>query len=390
MRFAQTAKGETNIGITTGLAILLIGLSVFSGRTMAAIKRYPNALFFVAFLILSGTASLFASEPIQAIKMTILVGGYFLLAFSVAGLKLQRQEILQLISVFAISTALMSITSLIDYFHVVDIPRVNERSASRGLEVANLLGPFYSQTPMAAHLCLAFPIPIAFIFSQSVEKKQKFLWIVVLIPTILAAILTYSRGLFISFAIVITYIFYISGDITRVKYWLRNFVAASTILAIGIFLIQSYLPKQYTALIQRLSDTQLEAIQSSKSDTARFGAIESTLKDLSESPFGLGFTESEIQVGSRVYSKNAHSNIIDILRAGGPLGLLLFTFFILPVLVRAFNIIEPQIEIPLFAALVSFFMYGLTHTTIATMFAWILAGITFHLKSLRVNKKVSF
>lgn len=377
MRFAATTTEEGSRGITTILALGIVGLGLFSGKAFEAIKVYKTALFFPTFLLMSGTASFFAPEPRKAIMMAVLLGAYFLLAFSVAGLRLQRKEIIQLLTVFAFSSALMSVASLIDYFDLIDLPRVNERSASRGLGVANLLGPFYSQTPMAAHLCLAFPIPLAFLFSYSDKSIQKFLWILVLAPIILASILTYSRGLIVSFIVVIGYIFYAGSCKKRLMFWAKNLIIIAAISVFGVFLLKSYVPDQYQALSIRLNDITPEGIQNSRSDITRFGTIESTLKDLSKSPFGVGFTKAEYQVGTRIYEKNSHSNVVDILRAGGFLGLVLVILFILPILKEAFLVKNPQVELPLFSALISFFVYGLTHTTLATLFAWIVAGVAF-------------
>lgn len=378
MRFGVTTTEGGSRGITTILALGVIGFGLISGQAFKAIKSYQAALFFPAFLLMSGTASFFASQPQKSITMTVLLGAYFILGFSVAGLRLQREEVIKLLAVFAISSALMSVASLIDYFGLIDLPRVNERSASRGLGVANLLGPFYSQTPMAAHLCLAFPIPLAFLFSHSDRRLiRKLLWILVLAPIILASILTYSRGLIVSFIVVIGYILYAGSCKKRLIFWTKNLITFAAILVVSVFLMKNYVPEQYQALLIRLNDVTPEGIQNSRSDTARFGAMESTLNDLSKSPFGVGFTKAEYQVGVRIYEKNSHSNVVEILRSGGFLGLILVILFILPILKKAFRVRDPQVELPLFAALVSFFIYGLTHTTLATLFAWIVAGVAF-------------
>ena len=380
MRFGATTATGGERGITTILALAFTGWGLWSGRTKQAIQTYPTALCFLAFLLVSGAASLFASEARQAVAFTLSLGVYFLVAFSVAGLRLQKQEILQLLTVFAVSSTLMCFVSLIDYFGLVNLYRVNPRQASRGLEVANLLGPFYSQTAMGAHLSLAFPIPCAFIFFRTDNKiYQKLFWVLCFATISLAGILTYSRGLIVSFVIVMGYLFYVGKQIKGKNFWYKNLVTVSLTAVITIILFQVCLPNQYEALLVRLNDTTPTAIQNSDSDKARFGGLESTLNDLAESPWGVGFSDSQYQIGARLEKKNAHNTLVDVLRAGGYLGLVLFLMFIGPIFIKSFQFVNPQIETPLFSALASFFFYGLTHTIFGTLFAWILAGVSFYI-----------
>ena len=362
-------------GITSLAAFLLIFIGVYSGNFIWTLNRYTRAVAFFCFLVLAGLASFLAIEANSGTYMSILLALYCILALSVGALQLPSKKIIAILSTFAVSAALMSIVSLVDYYNVIDIQLVNRISASRGLGVSNLVGPFASQTPMAAHLCLAFPVPITFLCLQSTGWRSKIFWGLILLPILYAGVLTYSRGLFLSFFTVIGYLSFLTKRVHGNASFIRFVLSGLVCLFAALFAFKAYAPAQYQAFMFRLNETSPEAIQESRSDVARLQSINSTIEGLRESPFGIGFTRTEYQVGARVYNKGSHSNVVELLRAGGLLGFLLVSIFLFPIISRAFRCQNYVTEGSVFACLASFFAYGLTHLTLATLFAWILAGV---------------
>ena len=373
-------EGESALGATTVLAVLIIALGLMSRLTEKGFASYSVALFFLLFLIVGAVASAWASSSDSGLWMAVLLAGYLLLALTVAGLRLDPPKVLLLMAVFAASTALMSLLSLIDYFGLLVLPVINEGSRSvvslgSGQVITDLSGPFLRRTTLAVYLAMALPIAAGLMMSLEARTRQRLFWSGALIVLTLTVILTFSRMLLISVAAAAAYIAYATWLGSATQPLMRRGAAVGGIVLLSVGLLASFQPQRFEAFAHRTQSLLPATIAANRDDLLRINALTQTWDDLSEAPFGLGFTRVDV-AGQR--GASVHSNVTMVLRAAGPLGFILVALFALPVFRRSLRICDAT-EFTLFAALISWAIYGLGHTTIATLFAWVMVGIGFSL-----------
>ncbi len=369
VRFGESTADGSERGVTTLLCILLIAIAIATSGFFVAIRRYPLTAAYGAFLIIATVASLGGSTSEEAFRNAIAFTGYFFLAIAVSSLTLDRRDTARLMQVFACSGAIMSAVSLLDFFGYIDIVRINHREAFRaigGEEVRNVLGPFFSQTALAGYLSLIIPLCIA--FAAVSRGSRRTMWACATVICVLAGILTYSRSLVVSLAACIAYLVYAGGH-------RRMYVRAAAICVmslLGVAAMRYIVPDFYRAFVVRTSGLSPSAVRTNESDLLRVDALQQTVHDLEEMPFGAGFTNPDLDGYGY---KNVHSNVTLILRAGGPIGLFFALLFMWPLIAAGLRDQTPEIGVPLYASLVSFGVYGLAHTTLSGAAPWLFVGL---------------
>ena len=173
-------------GVTTVFAVGVILISLFTFKLVAAIGSRPRVLFFAAFLFLGMFAGMLQSTSLaETLVGGINRGGYWILMVAVMSLHLGKEKGRSFLVLFAVSTAAMSFVSLIDYFHIVDVPRFNEVYSGFRLDPTknstdvgrSLIGPFANRSTLGPYLALAWPVPlIELIHGRSKNPLKIALW----------------------------------------------------------------------------------------------------------------------------------------------------------------------------------------------------------------------
>jgi len=372
-RFEALPFGPGALGLTSLLGVLVIGLGLGSARTLNAIRAYRTAGLFPAFLVLATVAPLLAGARIQSHWTAAMLGAYFLLAFTVAGLELSRREVQGLFVAFALSAAVMCALAILDHGRFIDVPGFNERAgrtgfAVRGLYAMNLTGPFLNRTAMGLHLALAFPLAVCSLLFIARGILGRTVWFLATAIIGYAGVLTLSRAWFLSAAVVFVYLVYAGKSGKR----LPRFAGVTSVAVASALALVVLAPGAYQILSLRLESVHPDTVFTGREDRVRLSALAQTWDDLGGTPLGAGFTSAQVRDWGEA---DVHSNITAFLRAGGPLGLLLVFFFLRPVIWRALRARGDTLEVSCHTALLSFFVFGLTHLTMASIFAWMLLGM---------------
>jgi hypothetical protein len=382
LRLGTTTREEgTQLGITTISVLTLVFIGTVSGNLFRGWHKAPlNFACYLVFLFMAVFATLQSPE-----EGTIAACGnnvaYFLLAGIVAGTELNDKQKFTVLLVFAFSIGLSSIASVVDYLGIVDFPRINERTdhiedLDRGLNHNSLCGPFYSRTILGIYLSLALPIAFASTFFLKNRRLQIASAITLVVLTI-TALLSGSRGLLLVFPVLLLYLLTAhSGAL------IRNLIVIGCVLVVTSTVALIVYPPMVDLVSSQLSRLSYEEVSTSDSDLVRYYTLQVTVAELSESPLGMGFTQVPIPGGTI----NPHSNPVMYLRAGGLLGILLILVFYFPMFKKMISRDLKDIDRVLVVTLISFNIYGLTHTTVGTAYFWICLGLLYSgLRSVSVR-----
>jgi hypothetical protein len=294
-------------------------------------------------------------------------------ALTVAGLPSDDHFVRRIATVFAASAAIMCLCSLLDRWGVIEIAGINNRVAFRNIggdEIPNVVGPFYSQTALAAYLALAFPLACRKMAAQSV-LGWRVLWLGATIAIVLAGIMTFSKTLVLSFGVALLYMLYVGGR----RRLMRRMVVMAACVILGGTVFRLTAPDLADAFVRRTTSLLPSAIAADESDLIRAEALRETLHDLRYAPFGVGFTRVELE---NVGAYNVHSNVTLFLRAGGFLGVGLILLSLGPIIRNSIRRGQPWGQEGAFSAVLSFMIYGLSHTTASSLAFWIFIGLVMY------------
>jgi hypothetical protein len=373
LRLGPSTNEGSEAGITTLLALGTILLGIATGTTLRGVHRYPTSLIFGLVLLITGLAAFTSPLPADGLLQTIHFLAYFTVALTVAGLPSDDQFVRRIATVFAASAAIMCLCSLVDRWGVLDIARINDRVAFRNIdgdEIPNVVGPFYSQTALAAYLALAFPVACRKMAAQPV-LGWRVLWLGATIAIVLAGIMTYSKTLILSFGVALCYLLYVGGR----RRLIRRIVVLAVCVVLGAMAFRATAPDLEAAFVRRTTSLLPSAIAGDESDLIRAHALAETLRDLHYAPFGVGFTRVELE---NVGAYNVHSNVTLFLRAAGFLGVVLILLALVPIIRNSIRRGQPWGQEAAFSAVLSFMIYGVTHTTMSSLAFWIFIGLVMY------------
>ncbi len=363
-------------GVTTLLAILVIGIGLLSGKAIRALLEQPHLLFYGGFVVLASLATLALLELRPAVLAASAYFGYWLLAVSVASLRLEGRRAVTLVLVFGFSTALMALVTLIDYFGIYRVPGFNEGLAyfrGRDVLVRTLTGTFQLRTGFAVFMAAATPLCLAYL----IVHRPKFspLWVVCCAAfgvLLTASVVAYTRALYV--AILLSFL-YVASLVTRKKAGtLRLIFGLAALVTVSWLLLQLVVPREMEVVWGILERFHPEYITRTRGDMVRWEALVNTINDLRRSPLGMGFTMYEAYAGRGLLE--VHSIYVAHLRAGGYLGLLCTAVFMWPVL-KAVVRRAPLGMMPIYSSLVGLLVYGAMHETSSMLFAWVALGLVY-------------
>ncbi|MBU0717126.1 MAG: hypothetical protein KJ749_02670, partial [Planctomycetes bacterium] len=307
-------------------------------------------------------------------------GGYWILMVAVMSLHLNKEKSHSVIAIYALSTAAMSCVSLIDYFHVVDVPRFNEVYAEFLLDPktsmkvgTSITGPFVSRSFLGPYLALAWPVPLMeLIHGRSKNPLKIALWAGALVVLTLTIMLDYSRALYLTIGFAGLYALYT----TDLRKMLRILLVVVPLFAIFSMVVMHKFPHEVEVLVSRV--TSLGSGSATESGVFwRVETLEKTVNELLGNPQGMGFTK--VVVGEA--RLEMHSIFTEHLRPAGLLGLLLVALFMWPVLRSMIRRRVPMETMVLCAALLGALAYGLAHSTQNMLVGWVVIGLLYYLSS---------
>jgi hypothetical protein len=375
--------GLVNRGVTTMLALGVIIISLVTFKFAAAIGSRPRVLAYAAFLALGMLAGVVQNKSLtETLSGGINVGGYWLLMVAVMSLHLSKEKGNTFAVLFSISTTGMALVSLIDYFHIVNVPGFNEAVSNTFLvdrtksftEVGrSLSGPFHSRSILGPYLALAWPVPLIQLVQGKLKNPLKVaFWSSALVILTLALVLSYTRALYLTVIAVGLYAFYVSD---RRKVF-RILLIVVPLFAAFFVVVAHRLPHEINVLMVRI--TSLGSSDAAASGAFwRLGGFMTTVNDLLQNPQGMGFTKIEI-AGAHL---NVHSIFTDHLRPAGLVGLVLVAVFIWPMLRLIVRRHKPAETTLLCAALLGVLAYGLSHSTHNMLMGWVVIGLLYHLST---------
>jgi len=374
MRFWVDPDGEAR-GITTLLAVCLIGLNSISGNIFRTLMQIPSTLFFVGFLLLSALAALGIEDPELSVRYAMLLAVYFSVTLSVAAIQLSERDLERILKIFVVSSGLMCIAAIIDYAGIINFPIINEDYSTFYAEgfgdLKYVTGTFHSRTQLNNFIVIVLGAALGFVFVEKKFFPNRLLWLIGTFIIFCTAMLSFSRAIILVCVALVMYLFLISKPSVKV---LRKTLFVSVLLAAGfLILIHTYYPTVWSGLNTTLPIMTPQKISTNPKDMIRVTAFRQSLADITDSPLGVGYARIEIEGLGKV---NVHNNLTLLLRAGGPIGLLLVFLFVFPILIKGAGLMPlSKLEIPLMSALLGWGIYGLMHNTISSLLFWIFLGL---------------
>jgi hypothetical protein len=183
--------------------------------------------------------------------------------------------------------------------------------------------------------------------------------------------MTFSKTLVLSFGVALFYLMYVGGR----RRLIQRMVVIAVCVVLGGVAFRATAPDLADAFVRRTTTLLPSAIAADESDLIRAEALAETVRDLRYAPFGLGFTRVELE---NVGAYNVHSNVTLFLRAAGFLGVLLIVAALAPIIRNSIRRGQPWGQEAAFSAVLSFMIYGVTHTTMSSLAFWMFMGLVMY------------
>lgn len=374
--------GETSSqagrGVTTGVAILIIIVSLGSGRLFQALLQHMRFLALLLFGLLALVACLQVAPTDRgdAVSVAVQLVAYTLLCLSIISFDLTRPQMFWILRILSFSGVLMCFLALIDYFQIVSIPTMNDlysviKNEQEKTRIKSLSGPFRSRTEFAAHVAFILPVLVCASLEKSIPLAKRAPILIGAGIVGIACVVSGSRGLYLGIAASFFYIVLFNGQKKLFSYAIRLALIGG-IATVGF---AKWKPEIFAIIVHRVSTINPDQIQSSAADSVRLEAFKATVEGLMRRPYGYGFTQ--VYLVDYLRSFDAHSVYTEILRAAGPLGVVLVLFWAYPVLRRMVGPDDAALQLPIFGGIVSFAVYGLTHSPWSTNILWVMMGLAF-------------
>ena len=375
-------EGAGERGATTIFAVGVILISALSVKFFAAIVTRPRVLLFAAFVLIGTFASMLQDLPVIS---SLMIGGirgiYWVLMVAVMSFNLDSEKGRSVVRIFAVSAALMSLVSLIDYFHIMDVPLFNEGYTSFTLDKGkvsslvgrSLVGPFENRSVLGPYLALAWSVPLMELIHGKLKNPVKIsFWIGILAVLSLAIFVCYSRALYLTVAFCGLYALYTSGYQKAFK------IAFLVIPLLVVFFVaaQNMFPHEMEVLTHRLESLTPEKIFKSGGQI-RTGMLKATIDDLINNPQGMGF--GLVEFAQR--RLEVHSIYIEHLRPAGFLGFLLVCIFVWPVIKLMKSRKAATGVFVMCSSLIGVLAYGIGHSAHSMLMLWIIIGILYGLSN---------
>lgn len=374
---------EGSYGVTTIILAILALTSLTAACTSVFLK--DRFFFLVALLIMwMGIASLFVSDTAAAYSNLAGLVVYSVVAALVFRTCRKPDQIAPLLVALVVGGFLSAAATLIDWFGVFDIPRVNEIEVATKTELGSILqasGPFARRSAMAAYF--APIIAIAFLMASYVKgtptAHRIALYLVAVLCTI-ALLLTHNRAGVLSAWATILLLFVLIGTSPKRVLKLAASLLASVFAA--YYVLANFFPEvwlAYSALLG-IGDVATTDASLRESDNLRLILFQHALAALLDNPLGHGYT---VLTGVAAYPDiDPHNTVTQIIWGAGLFGVYWLIHIALLLLRRTRVVFSrrsrsetiAQYGACIFGGGLALLLTGMTHTVISIGIGWILLG----------------
>lgn len=363
-----------SINMVLGFGILVYGVA--TGRIFYGFKVYHYMFFLFFFNLLATLATLYHSGFDEDLNHALKYFYYGFVTLICSSIPITDKKVDRALVIYFISSFLMCIVSLVDYYNIFKVPGFNTwmdgamaRTLSNTLGVS---GPFETRTGIANYLCISVPIGVHCFFTRT--GRSRYFYAFASLVVVLTCLLSLSRGLYPSILctfLLYTFRFYKTQSAARATiYWRSLFLLV--ILVFGSYYLIRQSSQLHSTLMTRVTSLDVEQVTSSDADMLRVWAFQQTVRDLMESPFGMGYSTVLLWTGER---KNPHNVFTMLLRVAGFLGVIFIVSFITPYIKRSWTRKDDPVLSCLNTVFISFLLYGMTHHILGTLLFWIFLGL---------------
>jgi len=360
---------ETNRGISTILIMLIVVIGILNGNFTRGMRLYNKIQYLFIFIVLCTLGTLISGRLDSSFTIVSFIT-YFLLIFIVLGLDLSLTQISDFVKTLFYSTFTMILISILDYHNIINIAGMNNSnfdSYDHNLGWINdLTGPFISRSHFANHLSLVVLLPVIHLASEkNYFSIKSFINIIALLMIYYAAITCHSRSLLISICLTFIFYLFLNRDFNSLK------------LSAGIILVFLIVVDSNSALLEVIISRFGKFDISNDNDGLRYMSFIQTLKSLLVNPIGYGFSAPYSELLKDI--KDVHSNITYLLRAGGFIGVICLLVFFKPITNKFIKLRINKREQFIYIPVLSFFIFGISHTNITTTSFWLIIAFAFSL-----------
>jgi len=377
--FFRVSDQESVPGLSTGIGVVLISVGLFRVlRTFLSQALYQ--LIVVLFVWIS-IASIFTLESYyEAYRNLGVMIGYLMLSAVVCGSHVDDAALRRLWLAMALGLGISSGLTIIDYLHIIDVPRNNDVGIVSRLDLVNVVqasGFFPRRSAMAAVFCIS--ITGALISGLLVKSMwERFFLLGCGLAGTFCILLTHNRsGVLSALLALVGYVILSKrlGLSNRIRIGLGGVLATIVTVTIMYYHFPSHLDVYTQKLGFLFPDAEREI---SKSDYARVRLFVASIEALGTHPTGHGF--GPIYLAGYGF-KNAHNIFTSFIWASGVaffIWLPSFLFFLSRELKKLRFLIPATTRSPFLdatlCALGAWVLNNLTHDSLATGAAWILFG----------------
>ncbi len=381
---ARFGSEENSLGMMTIVLIVIVAMGFHAALPQLGRNRIFFALTLLVFWLI--VMSIFAPTPLDTFTRGLVLIIYLLSAATAYRFMRCEQKITYLIIIFCFGGLVSSTVSLVDYFGLLDIPRVNEHNRSTYTDFGVFLqmsGPFNRRTSMATYYTMVISMGfVAALLLRKIFIYQRVLLRTAAISCFLVLALTHNRGGTLAAILATVFVLAVSTrSLTRlIKVVL--FTLAS-IVVIGIIILRWFpdLLLVYQALLPKNIFSPLDYTMS-ESDRLRIVFFQYALQSILYNPLGHGFSLLAGVEGYEGTLVDPHSIISQIIWGAGLFGLGWLIYFgsilvihsRLLIKYRTNNQTYHDLGLVLLTGLIAFTLTGMTHTIISTGIAWIFFG----------------
>lgn len=382
---ARFGSEEGGYGITTIILFAVILMNV--GPVSYAMKR--NRILFLLGLLTAwmGMASIFASNLAIAAGDLLQFALYVLFAAAAYRVNWTAEKVQRILLCFILGALLSSLITMIDFFGIVDVPRVNEGAgvySDAGIgALLQASGPFFRRSAMAAYFALVIPVGVqGFLRAKTMSFRTRVLFLSSAVAAGLALFLTHNRAGLLG-AIIAIGVINVSMAKSALRL-IRLIVLTLLVSATIAFLLVTYFPKQvavYEALLH-LSDKVADgSVNYAESDAIRYVFFKYVMSSLKENPVGHGFTHITGIPGHP--DSDPHNMITQIIWAAGVFGIGWIIYFAASVInriKRRFSteaLADPfsRLSLIIGSGLLGWLFCGMMHQILGNGMAWLFLGV---------------
>jgi len=353
------------------LGAIYVSISIIRGWLWSGVKRasYESTIFYVFLLAVTLATLLNTQAKVKSIGFATKITGYWIIIFSVIGMKIEREEVYAVIVSFLSALTAVCIISILNYYDLskFGIAYADERSfVEKGQIVNSLTGPHHNRTSFARHISIALPVVL---FVSAKNKMRRYFFVFVSAILIFSSLLTLSRTVYFSLTLVLAYVTFSSIRFIK-KYsisvlrYVIPFILSIVLLSVGSEVLED--------VYKRASTLNPNEVVNSHADMARIYALRNTLVDLYSNPIGLGF--ERVYVEGKPDPINAHNTFTTTIRAAGIFGFLFYIGIMFSAIYRYEKSSKKMIQRFLVVSFFSSIVYGIAHGNLINLFFWIFYG----------------